>query len=233
VLVGLAPQLLFAQSPHARLRTLPGAPEESADSPNTAYRRPTQPATRGYNVYWLGLFSPMGVNEMYARMLSLFYTVTVTSLAYIPFAYSGEAPTGFDNKTNGFISQTDFDAAMAVFNEVETIADGLGPIYNSDSCGQCHQSVVSGGSTQITELRSDSQSRHNGQRRRRVESPGGTIVEARAIDASIVEFVSPDDRAQALRISPNTLGDGFVEAVLDQTLLDIQQSTKRHEGAAA
>jgi hypothetical protein len=36
----------------------------------------------------------MGVNEMYARMFSVFYTVTVTSLAYIPFAYSGEATNG-------------------------------------------------------------------------------------------------------------------------------------------
>ena len=39
-------------------------------------------------------YKSMGVNEMYARMFSLFYTVTVTSLAYIPFAYSGEATNG-------------------------------------------------------------------------------------------------------------------------------------------
>lgn len=157
-------------------------------------------------------------------MFSLFYTVMVTSLAYIPFAYSGEAPTGFDNKTNGFISQTDFDAAMAVFNEVETIEDGLGPIFNSDSCVQCHQSVVSGGSTQITELRSDGPRRDNKKGHSAVQSAGGTMIEARAIDASIVDFVGPDDEVQALRISPNILGEGFVEAVLDQTLLNIQSN---------
>src|SRR4051812_29566838 len=35
------------------------------------------------------------------------------------------APAGFDNQTNGFVSQTMFDADRAVFEEKESIADGI------------------------------------------------------------------------------------------------------------
>src|SRR5437588_2745004 len=61
-----------------------------------------------------------------------------------------EAPTGFDNQTNGFVSQSQFEADEAVFNEREEIADGLGPVYNAQSCGECHQNPVAGGISQIT-----------------------------------------------------------------------------------
>jgi CxxC motif-containing protein (DUF1111 family) len=31
--------------------------------------------------------------------------------------------------------------------------DGLGPLYNAQSCRECHQNPTSGGPSQITELR--------------------------------------------------------------------------------
>lgn len=42
-----------------------------------------------------------------------------------------EAPTGFDNQTNGFITQAQYDLDRAVFEERDTIAKGLGPVYNA------------------------------------------------------------------------------------------------------
>src|ERR1043165_1805709 len=50
-----------------------------------------------------------------------------------------EAPTGFDNLTNGFASQADMDTARDVFDEVEELGNGLGPVYNAQSCRECHQ----------------------------------------------------------------------------------------------
>src|SRR3954463_1357236 len=64
-----------------------------------------------------------------------------------------EAPTGMDTTTNGFASQADMDAARDHFEEIELIADGLGPIYNAQSCRECHQNPVTGGGSQITEFR--------------------------------------------------------------------------------
>src|SRR5258705_1354764 len=75
----------------------------------------------------------------------------VLSLAVSPPA--SEAPAAYDNQTNGFIDQAQFDLDRAGFDEREEISEGLGPTYNAQSCGECHQSPVSGGGSQITELR--------------------------------------------------------------------------------
>jgi CxxC motif-containing protein (DUF1111 family) len=73
-----------------------------------------------------------------------------------------EAPAAFDNLTNGFDPQgpafdsLDEDTVVAlrsfndnrfVFEEVEHIADGLGPTYNAQSCRECHQNIVTGGAS--------------------------------------------------------------------------------------
>src|SRR3954470_8846973 len=64
-----------------------------------------------------------------------------------------EAAAGFDNLTNGFEAQTQFDLDRAVFEERAGLDEGLGPIYHAQSCAECHQSPVTGASSQITELR--------------------------------------------------------------------------------
>ena len=64
-----------------------------------------------------------------------------------------EAPTGFDNKTNGLVDDATHSADLAKFEETEAISDGLGPLYNAQSCRECHQNPTSGGSSQVSELR--------------------------------------------------------------------------------
>ena len=56
-----------------------------------------------------------------------------------------EAPAGFDDLTNGMVTQAGFDADKEVFEEREFIEDGLGPVYNAQACVECHQSPVTGG----------------------------------------------------------------------------------------
>ena len=96
-----------------------------------------------------------------------------------------EAPTGFDNKTNGFTTQAQFDADRAMFEERDDIAKGLGPVYNAQSCGECHQSPVTGAGSQISELRAG----HLDSSGNFVDAPGGSLINDRAIDASIQEHV--------------------------------------------
>ena len=64
-----------------------------------------------------------------------------------------EAPTGFDDKSNGAVTDSIHQTDRAKFDEVEAISDGLGPLYNAQSCRECHQNPTSGGASQITELR--------------------------------------------------------------------------------
>src|SRR3977135_3340270 len=70
---------------------------------------------------------------------------------------STEAPTGFDNKSNGVTDDATHQADQAKFEEVEQLSDGLGPLYNAQSCRECHQSPVSGAGSQSTELRAGHQ----------------------------------------------------------------------------
>src|SRR5580704_19566790 len=83
-------------------------------------------------------------------------------LAALPFAIAvipptsappNDAPAAFDNKSNGIVDDATHQADQSTFEEVEQISDGLGPIYNAQSCRECHQNPVSGGPSQVTELR--------------------------------------------------------------------------------
>ena len=140
-----------------------------------------------------------------------------------------EAPTGFDNRTNGFDPQgPDFDALEEdtvvalrsfndnrfVFEEVEKIADGLGPTYNAQSCRECHQNIVTGGASQVAEHRTGRMDLLQF-----VESVGGSLIQSRSTNADIFERVPFEDSVSTFRISTNTLGAGFVEAIPNDALL--------------
>lgn len=173
---------------------------------------------------------------------------TAAAACWTPFA---NAPADFDDQTNGFVPQATFDADKDAFEEVDEITpDGLGPVFNAQSCSACHQNPVVGAISQITELRA-------GHVRKIinpwgqvvpffVDAPGGSLINDRSIPtantitppffgAKLQERVPPlltagivsgppltaQEPVRAFRTSLNTLGDGFLEAVPNGTLLAI------------
>jgi len=143
-----------------------------------------------------------------------------------------EAATGFDNQTNGASEQGpafesinagnvrpghSFNDNRFVFEEIEQIADGLGPTYNAQGCRECHQNVVTGGASQIAEHRSG---HLNGAQFE--NSLSGSIVQSRATYAELVEHMNVEDAVTTFRISTNILGNGYVEAIANHTLLAIR-----------
>jgi CxxC motif-containing protein (DUF1111 family) len=130
-----------------------------------------------------------------------------------------EAPTGFDGLTNGFVDQPTLDADRSTFEERDTIEKGLGPVYNTQACAECHQNPLTGGISQVTELRAG---HFNGVAF--VAHPGGSLINDRATNAEIQERVLPGNEVRTFRTSLNTLGDGLVEAIDDQTFIDISNS---------
>lgn len=128
-----------------------------------------------------------------------------------------EAPAGFDNLTNGFVTPGQFQQVKAAFEAREESHTGLGPVYNAQSCAECHANPVTGGSSQITILAAGrlNEAGHF------IPHPGGSIIHSRATDASLVESVLPGNDIQSFRISPSTLGQGFVECIPDATLIAI------------
>ena len=137
-----------------------------------------------------------------------------------------EAPTGFDNLTNGFLSQDQFDAAKETFEERDEIAKGLGPVYNAQSCAECHQSPVTGAGSQVAELRAG----HLDGAGNFVDAPGGSLINDRAINAAIQERVPGAENVRTLRMTTNALGDGYVEAINSNTLVAIANSQPGQSG---
>jgi CxxC motif-containing protein (DUF1111 family) len=136
-----------------------------------------------------------------------------------------EAPTGFNNSTNGFEAQDAFDKDRQKFEEVEAISDGLGPVYNATSCVSCHQNPVSGSSSQVAELRAGHHKADPMDPKKVifVEPPGGSLIHQRAIDAAIQEHLRPEDEVRTLRMSTNLLGNGFVEVLPDEEILKLRR----------
>lgn len=110
-----------------------------------------------------------------------------------------EAPTGFDRLTNGRVTQAEHDADRAQFEE-DAVLPALGPVYNARSCANCHETPVTGGSSQVTEVRTA-----NG------------LVHDRAVRAELQEHLVAGTPF-TLRASTSVLGLGFVEDVADDEL---------------
>jgi CxxC motif-containing protein (DUF1111 family) len=175
-------------------------------------------------------------HAMRAVVAAVGLTAAIAALSQL-----SEAPTGFDNLSNGMVNDSTHQADQGKFDEAEAISDGLGPLYNAQSCRECHQNPVSGGPSQITELRVG----HRGPdgRFRNADIPiargkvvisGRTLVNDRAIcpnaafpDSEIQERVPDTETIRTRRASLNLLGDGLVEAVGDETLLDIAREQRR------
>ena len=152
-----------------------------------------------------------------------------------------EAQAGFDNHSNGFVAESTHAADLEAFDEAEAIDDGLGPLYNAQSCRECHQNTVSGGASQVTELRVG----HNGPDGKFVNPDipigrGSAVIQARTLvndraicpnaqfpDSEIQERVPDSEKIRTFRISLSVLGDGFVEAVDDTTLLGLAREQCR------
>jgi CxxC motif-containing protein (DUF1111 family) len=112
-----------------------------------------------------------------------------------------------------------FEDNKFIFNEIETVEDGLGPTYNAPGCGDCHDNPDFGGFSQMRELRAGTTT--NGV----FTAPPGqnsSLIQLRAIAATIQERidVGPASINTAdFRTTLNTIGDGFIEAIDSNVLL--------------
>jgi CxxC motif-containing protein (DUF1111 family) len=114
------------------------------------------------------------------------------------------------------------------FERVHDPTNGLGPLFNGTSCAQCHQNNVTGSASQMTELRVGHPDANGNFVNPTVAINGGaasitgrSIVNDRAICDQAQEHVPDTETIQTRRAVLNTLGDGFVEAIDDQTLMAI------------
>jgi mono/diheme cytochrome c family protein len=159
-----------------------------------------------------------------------------------------EAVTGFDGGSNGFAEEfcanqdslvnspnspeipddeCNLEAAEEEFKGPEGVADGLGPIFNAAGCGECHSSnpgfdpddftrAILGATSEITEKRAGF---WDGATFR--DHPGGSLIHNRSLRSYEQERVMPGHNVFAIRSTLSVLGDGFVEAIANETLREI------------
>ena len=155
-----------------------------------------------------------------------------------------EAPAGFNTPTlitakagsqstsNGIAEPAGdtFVRDQQTFEAREDPSIGLGPVFNATACVECHQNPVSGGPSQITEIRVGHRDDNGNFVNPTITIEGGgtisgrSVINDRAICPQVQEHVPDAENIRTLRAVLNTLGDGFVEAIDDNTLLSIASS---------
>ena len=181
-------------------------------------------------------------------VLFLFIGVALAGIARQPLT---EAPAGFTTPTQGLTIGPDgeligkpgsqsvsngiaeppgdtFALDQAQFERRHDPSTGLGPVFNATSCAECHQNVVTGAASQFTEVRVGHKDANGNFVNPTVVINGGAntisgraIINDRSICPQAHESVPDSEDIRTLRAVLNTLGDGFVEAVDDQTFLAI------------
>ena len=183
---------------------------------------------------------------MLLRIIKVASLFGITAIGVALFADSQltEAPTGLTTPTlavnpgsqstsNGIPEPTGdtFSRDQQAFELRHDLSTGLGPVYNATACAECHQNGVSGAASQMTELRAghlDSSgsfvaptiSINDGLN----TIAGRSIINDRAVCPQAQEHLPATETIRTLRAVLPLLGDGFVEAVDDQVLLNIAAS---------
>jgi len=106
-----------------------------------------------------------------------------------------------------------FDAGHTAFGTTISAPDGLGPIFNQDSCASCHN-VPTGGAGTIMVTRFGFNDDKGGGFDP-LTSLGGSLLQSQAISAMCAETVPLSANVTASRLTNSTLGFGLVEAVSD------------------
>src|SRR4030095_10701571 len=135
----------------------------------------------------------------------------------------------------GTAQRDQFDRGKAIFNRVFQPETGLGPLFNANACGECHEDPVAGGvgdevEVHATALRSDGFCDP-------LADLGGPVYQQQATPALKnalgidKEPIPGRTRAHARRTSPDILGFGLLDAVPDPAILAYADPDDRnHDG---
>jgi CxxC motif-containing protein (DUF1111 family) len=190
----------------------------------------------------------LSVRVFVSMSVTLFAITVIVPRTGSAINFATEAITGFDLASNGFAEQfcasrgqytqsritnspnspripddeCSFDTAAEEFTGPEGIVDGLGPIFNGVGCGECHVTPILGGFGQISEKRAGF---FNG--REFIEHPGGSLIQDRSTVQGMQEMtMAAHTNVTAFRGTLSVLGDGFVEAISNETLERIRDNQR-------
>ncbi|HEU4365230.1 MAG TPA: di-heme oxidoredictase family protein [Candidatus Krumholzibacteria bacterium] len=116
-----------------------------------------------------------------------------------------------------------FDRGRVTFERVFEPETGLGPLFNAESCVECHESPAVGGAGDEVEVHVSAFA-PDGSFCDPLVHQGGPVVQQRVTPAlraalGIESEPVPADAERALRTAPDVLGFGLLDAVPDSTIL--------------
>jgi CxxC motif-containing protein (DUF1111 family) len=141
-----------------------------------------------------------------------------------------------------------FQASAATFQEIETVEDGLGPIFNGNSCGGCHSQPGPGGGSAFFETRFGRSATAAGAADGGptdfdpLEQLGGNLQQFFSIGAEgapspdcafPIEIVPPQADIIALRRTTPLFGLGLVDNVPDDTFRQLAALEARRTPSTA
>jgi len=103
-----------------------------------------------------------------------------------------------------------FVDGRASFSSTETVADGIGPIFNDTSCVACHDAGGVGGASARTVTRFG---RNVNGVFDPMDAQGGSLLQERAIDPAVREVVPKEATVIARRLTTPLYGAGLIEAI--------------------
>ena len=133
-----------------------------------------------------------------------------------------------------------FADGLAEFEQVDGVADGLGPVFNDSSCAACHSAGATGGASERTVTRFATLTNGAFDPLARL---GGSLVNAKGIGevrgpngetcTFVAEVVPPEATITTLRVTTPLFGLGLVDALADATLEDLAAREAREHPRTA
>lgn len=116
--------------------------------------------------------------------------------------------------------QTDYNTPLLA-------EDGLGPVFNKESCGNCHNNPLGGtGSQTVTRFGLADKGSFDP-----LDIFGGSLLQAQAINEDCAEVVPALANVTAMRVTNGMMGYGLVEAIPDSQILALVGSPPGVSGA--
>jgi CxxC motif-containing protein (DUF1111 family) len=129
-----------------------------------------------------------------------------------------------------------FNDGKTEFESVETVEEGVGPVFNDVSCANCHTAAAIGGGSMILETRFGTTGADG------LFDPlsqfGGSLIQQQGIGASasceyLAELVPSEATITAQRRTTPLFGLGLVDAVPDATFYAIRDEELHHTDGIA
>ena len=152
------------------------------------------------------------------------FLLIVGSIAFTPIING--PPPNFGEPLAGLSADqlARFDAGKDDFEEVESVEEGLGPVFNGVSCGSCHSTAAIGGAGTTLETRFGTIGADG--KFDPLSQFGGSLIQTNGIGTAgtcsyQAELVPGEATITAQRRTTALFGLGLVDAVPDKTFWDL------------